>query len=138
MKMEDITPGAFEKMYSKENIEFMRTMAIVIAFLPLRMQAMMADPITRHMYQNMEDEILNTNSPHYEMWNATSVANAAYIALHTKNPNVEKKCKDLIDGYRRFILKSLYNILKKLDIEISKVTKEEVEKMVKQFFGGIS
>lgn len=117
------------------------TMSVLIPFLPLKMQAKMADPLIRAFKDEISPgELLleierNFNEFKNKVDACITIANVAYIVVNTDDMKVKEKGKQIIERYKNFILAETLKILNRIEDEINKLPKEAVKE---KFFEIIS
>lgn len=127
-------PDEFGLYHSLEHLEKIK---YEIAFMPIEKQSRYADYvcITNLDNPHINEMVLSGISTEglYE-WNATSVGNAAFIALNSKDSNIRKFCLELLDIYKKFVsvTRKTPNSPKHIP-DIDPFTKKALEELIKTF-----
>lgn len=59
-----------------------------------------ADPMARtFLKEDHQHDFSRMNQDYFHRWNATSVRNLAFVALHSENPEIRKKYLQVIRNY---------------------------------------
>jgi len=103
--------GGYDEDGLKYSINHLKNIMDEIPYYPIEKQAEYADGICVSLIDDKEhhdsefDEINEGNVKEYQyfnLWNATSVGNTAYVALNSPYPDIREKAKLLLQEYKNW------------------------------------